>query len=493
MDSLPVWELAIIIFVPMSISYGMRTMLEPRYVSRAPQLRRSGRQFRLDFGLFCLAGMSMAFILYFGYGFPLLLSGFKLTFGVITIGLFAGFDLSLERERMAIIHAQKHGGATRPPRELSPMTRQFSLVAILTLLLVTAILLLVLFRDFNWLAAQTVTSKTIGMLSRSVLVEVLFVMGVLMVLVVNLIVSWARNLRLLFENQTDVLARVSRGELDRLVPVTTHDELGYIAGHTNSMIAKLREGLRMQEGLKIAQEVQSNFLPASAPEIPGLDIAGTSLYSDETGGDFYDYIRCDDETCGRMAIMVGDVVGHGVGAALLMASARAMILQGATRPGNAAENIVHANKHLSQDTEGTGRFLTLFFLDIDPILKRMTWVNAGHPPALLYTSDSDSFQRLAENSDIPLGVDGEWQYAEHNLDFLRAGEILLIGTDGIWEAHDVQGRMYGMDRFKQVALRHAKKSAQDILRAIMDSIRHHLGDEPPDDDITLVVIKGTEA
>lgn len=489
MDTLPVWELALIILIPMSIAYAGRSFLEPGYVNKAPQLLRSGRQFRLEFGLFTFAGLLMALILLVGYGFPLLLSGFKLTFGIITLGLFAGFDMALDRERNAILHALNAAGATRPPRQLSPMTRRFSLMAVLVLILVTGILLLVLFRDFHWLSTQTVTSETIGILSRSVLVEILFVMGVLMALVVNLIVSWARNLKLLFENQTDVLAQVSQGNLDRLVPVATNDELGYIAGHTNAMIARLRDGLRMQEGLRIAQEVQRNFLPDTSPDIPGLDIAGTSLYSDETGGDFFDYVACEENACSRTAIMVGDVVGHGVGAALLMASARAMIRQGVAGSDCAADNVTHANKHLSMDTSGTGRFLTLFLLDVDHVSRRMVWVNAGHPPALLLDPESKTLEKLPGNGDIPLGVDGDWDYHEHALPPLQPGQILFIGTDGIWEAHDSNGEMYGMDRFEKIINDTAQKGAQGILHSVMESINSFLGEAPPDDDITLVVIK----
>ncbi len=490
MDSLPVWKLALVILFPLSIAYGLRFLVERQYVLKAPQIRRSARQFQLDFGLFCLAGLTMAFILFFSFGFPLVLSGFKLTFGMATLGLFTGFDMALARERSAILHSLKFGGATRPPREFSPMTRRFSLVAILTLLLITAILLLVLLRDFHWLASQAVTTETIGKLSNSVLIEVLFVMGVLMAQVVNLVVSWAKNLRLLFENQTDVLTRVSQGSLERLVPVATHDELGFIAGHTNAMIAKLREGLRMQQGLKIAQEVQRNFLPKTAPEIPGLEIAGTSRYCDETGGDFYDYVPCDEDACGRTAIVVGDVVGHGVGAALLMASARAMIQQGASRPGSASANITHANRRLSRDTMGTGRFLTLFFLDIDPVAEHMCWVNAGHPPALLYDLGRDTFERLAGSGDIPLGVDVEWRYSEHETPRLTPGRLLFIATDGVWEARNADKEMYGTERFKRIVRKNAQKNAQEILRAVMTSIDAFQDGAPLDDDITLVVLKG---
>jgi sigma-B regulation protein RsbU (phosphoserine phosphatase) len=150
-------------------------------------------------------------------------------------------------------------------------------------------------------------------------------MAVLLALVVNLIVSYSRNLRLLFNNETDVLERVSRGDLSRTVPVATRDEFGVIAGHTNSMIQGLRHRTKMITALKLAEEVQQNLLPVSAPDHPGLDLSGTSIYCDETGGDYYDFFKLPNNNLG---VVVADASDHGVGSALLMTTARAFLISG---------------------------------------------------------------------------------------------------------------------------------------------------------------------
>ncbi|NIQ92700.1 MAG: phosphatase, partial [Deltaproteobacteria bacterium] len=106
-----------------------------------------------------------------------------------------------------------------------------------------------------------------------------------------MIISYSKNLKLLFENETNVLERVTQGDLSRLVPVATNDEFGVIAGHTNTMIDGLRHRLQLITALKLAEEVQQNLLPTEPPSYPGLDIAGISNYCDETGGDYYDYFR----------------------------------------------------------------------------------------------------------------------------------------------------------------------------------------------------------
>ena len=488
---LPVWELGLIILIPMSVAYLSRGPLEKRLVDPVPAIKRSVAQFRMELGIFFVSGLVMALILFFVYHFPLFESGVKLVLGIFTIGLFAALDLSLARERMIIKAALAGEASFETPRELSPLTRKFSLAATLILLLITAIIMLVIFRDVQWLAEQDLSVVSIDALGRSVLIEIIFVMGFLLLMVINLIFSYARNLRILFDNETKVLENVSQGDLTQRVPVVTSDEIGVIAGHTNAMISALREGVRMREGLLIAKEVQQHFLPARPPELPGLDVAGLSRFSDETGGDFYDFIDCEADSCGQVAIAVGDVSGHGIGAALLMAAGRAVIRQGAATPGSPAKNISVANMHLARDVGDSGRFMTLFFMTISPVEKKIVWVNAGHQPPLVYDPLAEEFSDL-KGEDIPLGVEESWQYHEYYMDMPVPGQIILIGTDGAWEAHNPAGEMFGAKRIRQLIRDNADRSAQEILTAIADAVHEFADSTTQEDDVTLVVIKGVE-
>jgi len=492
MVRLPVWELGLIILAPMTVAYMLRGVLEKKLVDPEPAIRRSLAQFRMELGLFFLAGMGMAFILLYLYHFPLLQSGMKLVLGIFTVGMFAGLDLALARERLVITAALSGEATYETPRELSPMTRKFSLAATLVLILITAIIMLVIFRDVQWLAEQDLSMASIDALGSSVLIEIIFVMGFLLLMVINLVFSYARNLRILFDNETVVLENVSQGDLTRRVPVISSDELGVIAGHTNSMIGALREGMRMREGLMIAKEVQQHFLPDRAPELPGLDIAGISRFSDETGGDFYDFIDCDFDSCGQIGVAVGDVSGHGIGAALLMAAGRAVIRQSAATPGSPAHNISRANMHLARDMGDTGRFMTLFFMNIDPIQENITWVNAGHQPPLLYDPLGDKFSEL-RGEDIPLGVEQDWEYHERVMDKLTPGQILLVGTDGIWEAHNPAGEMFGPERVQQIIRDNVDRTSQEIMIAIADAVHKFSDSATQEDDVTLVVLKGVDS
>lgn len=475
----------------MAMAYGVRGKLELRWVESAPALRRSARQFRLDVGLFFGASIVMALLLLALYNYPLMQSGMKLVLGVVTVGVFAGLDLALARER-AVIHEALQGRAYySAPRQFSPMTRKFSLVATLVLLLITGIIMLVLIRDVHWLAEQDLSTESVGFLGRSVLLEILFVMGFLLVMVINLVLSYARNLRLLFDNETAVLENVSRGDLTRRVPVTTNDEMGVIAGHTNAMIASLRDGVRMREGLLIAQEVQQHFLPDEPPEVAGLDLAGTATFSDETGGDFYDFIECVAPGCRLVTVAVGDVSGHGIGAALLMAAGRALLRHAAISQNAPSQIVSEVNRQLAHDIGDTGRFMTLFYMVLDPVKRKASWVNAGHQPPVCYDVEADEFCDY-KGVDIPLGVEPDWVFREHFIDLPGPGEVFLVGTDGVWEARNPEGELFGTRRIQAVIKANAHKTAQDILQAVVDAVGGFTGKKAQEDDVTLVVIKGMQ-
>jgi len=255
------------------------------------------------------------------------------------------------------------------------------------------------------------------------------------------------------------------------------------------MISSLREGVRMREGLLIAKEVQQHFLPKNPPSITGLDIAGTAHFSDETGGDFYDFIDCDAPDCQLMTVVVGDVSGHGIGAALLMSAGRALTRQGAISADSAAQSVATANKHLARDIGDTGRFMTLFYVILDPVKRIAAWVNAGHQPPLIYNPATDDFSEL-KGEDIPLGVEESWQFHENYMNLPEPGQIILIGTDGIWEAHNQTGEMYGNKRLQQVIRNNSYKSAQEIIQAVVASVHEFSDMATQEDDVTLVVIKG---
>lgn len=239
--------------------------------------------------------------------------------------------------------------------------------------------------------------------------------------------------------------------------------------------------------LEMARRIQESFLPHEALRMPGFDIAGVCMYCDKTGGDYYDFFRVGAEDEERFAVVVGDVSGHGLPAALLMASARGLIRLRASMPGEAVDIVQDVNRQLCQDTDETGQFMTLFYGDVNASQGMLNWVTAGHDPPLLYDRQTDAIADLAGQG-LALGLFEDHGYAalQHRLE---PGQILLIGTDGIWETHNSQGEMFGKTALKDVLRLSAAKSAQDIQAAVTEALKRFRGEQPLEDDVTMVVVK----
>jgi sigma-B regulation protein RsbU (phosphoserine phosphatase) len=220
----------------------------------------------------------------------------------------------------------------------------------------------------------------------------------------------------------------------------------------------------------------------------GFDISGVSIYCDETGGDYFDYLEICENERGETAVVVGDVSGHGIPSALLMATARAFLRLRSSLPGSISSIVSDVNRQLTRDVEGSGQFMTLFYLALDSATRRVRWIRAGHDPAILYHPANDTFEEL-KGEGLVLGIDENWVFEENERVGLETGQILFLGTDGIWEAHNSQGDMFGKKAVRSIIRQNAKACAAEIQEAILSSLRNFQGDADPEDDVTLVVIK----
>jgi len=284
------------------------------------------------------------------------------------------------------------------------------------------------------------------------------------------------------------LKRIHEGHLDGRVRVTTNDEIGYAGDVINEMTAGLKERQRMKQSLELAQEVQRRLLPQTAPQINGLDIAGTSLYCDETGGDYYDYLALRDYDGENLGVVVGDVSDHGVHSALLMTTARAFIRLRASLPGDIDAIVSDVNHHLTVDIEDGGQFMTLFFLSIDLTKGMLNWVRAGHDPALLYDPATDKIVEL-KGEGIPLGIQEDYPYQVNRRPSLSQGQVIVLSTDGVWEARNREGEIFGKNRFYQILRSNAGSSAASIVDTVIDRVSKFQDGFKTEDDITIVVVK----
>ncbi len=298
----------------------------------------------------------------------------------------------------------------------------------------------------------------------------------------------SRNLTSPFNEIVQTLKWVRNGRFDKKIRVTSNDEIGYTGDVINEMTDGLKERERMQQSLHLAREVQQNLLPKSDLKVNGFDIAGKSVYCDETGGDYYDFIIMDDAAEQKIGVAIGDVCGHGIPSALLMATVRSSLRQRASLPGSTAKIISDVNRQLVKDVEDSGQFMTMFFLALNTESKQLEWVRAGHDPAIIYDPVSDSFNELS-GSGIALGVDGGWIYEDNKKNDLAKGQIIFLSTDGVWEVRNKKGEMLGKEPILNLIRQNAASDATQILNTVFNALDKFIGGVKIDDDITSVVIK----
>lgn len=281
---------------------------------------------------------------------------------------------------------------------------------------------------------------------------------------------------------------LARGNFNSRVKISSGDELQELGNTFNDMSWRLQENERMRHALAVARETQQYLLPKQAPRLRDYDICGRSVYSDETGGDYYDFIELENAGQEKLGIAVGDVSGHGLGVALLMASARGVIRSHAARfsfdLGNLFEML---NEHLIRDT-GDGRFLTLFYGLLDAQNNTLTWNSAGHEPGLWLQQKIGRIVELPSTG-MPLGISKQAKHVQAGPIQLQEGDIILLGTDGIRETRNQHREMFGRERVERILRSHAHKSTKEILATLVQSLEQFRGRTSQEDDVTLVAIK----
>jgi sigma-B regulation protein RsbU (phosphoserine phosphatase) len=241
---------------------------------------------------------------------------------------------------------------------------------------------------------------------------------------------------------------------------------------------------RINEELDLAWQIQSGFLPQALPELPGWQLTATLKPSRETSGDFYDLIPLRG---GQLGILVADVSGKGMGAALFMVLSRTLIRTYAARyPSKPAAVFAAANRRILQDIH-TDQFVTAFYGILDTTSGRMTYCNAGHNPPYLFGDQSVSTVHELRRTGMPLGLFADTRWDSKTV-CLAPGDTLILYSDGITEAHSVHKGLFGEERLLQTTRANLGRSAGEIQSAVMAQVSEFTGDAPSFDDITLAIL-----
>ncbi len=242
------------------------------------------------------------------------------------------------------------------------------------------------------------------------------------------------------------------------------------------------ESRRLEKELAIARDIQRSFLPATAPRIPGFDLAGTSISHDQVGGDYYDFIAVSET---RLGLAIADVSGKGIPAALLMAGFRMSLLAEIRNEFAIRAVMRKVNKLLYESTE-RGRFVTAFYGVLDWRNGVLIFSNAGHNPPLLLRADGTT-EELSEGG-VALGVLEDTTYEERPL-AVGYGDVVVLYTDGVSEAENESGDQFGPERIESIVRAHPEHGARELTQDIVAAVLDWAGDRGLGDDLTLLVMR----
>jgi serine phosphatase RsbU (regulator of sigma subunit)/pSer/pThr/pTyr-binding forkhead associated (FHA) protein len=236
----------------------------------------------------------------------------------------------------------------------------------------------------------------------------------------------------------------------------------------------------LERELELANQVQQSFLPQSRPEVPGYQFHDYYRPANQIGGDYFDYVALPD---GRVAVLVADVVGHGVAAALLMARLSSECRFSLATEQDPAKVLNGLNVKLCQD-HIDDRFVTLVLVVLHPTRHEVTVVNAGHPAPLLCRPDGTVQEVGREHAGLPLGVVIEATYKQHQFK-LDPGHVFAMFTDGLSEAMDEEGELYGLDRVRRQAMS-GPSSPKALVEQLVEDVTRFVGSRAPTDDMCVV-------
>jgi serine phosphatase RsbU (regulator of sigma subunit)/catechol 2,3-dioxygenase-like lactoylglutathione lyase family enzyme len=259
-----------------------------------------------------------------------------------------------------------------------------------------------------------------------------------------------------------------------------------VEAQRRALFERVEAERRTAQEFEIAKQVQARLFPQKWPAMRTLEYAGTCLQARQVGGDYYDFLDLGEE---RLGLVIGDIAGKGIAAALLMANLQANLRSQSAIASDQPERFLQAVNQLFYENTTDGAFATLFFAEYDSRQQKLRYASCGHLPGLLLRSDG-RVERL-EATAIPLGMFKKWDCKACELQ-LSPGDALALYTDGITESFDETGDQFGEERLTEALRKHCGKNCDGMLEAIVEEVRQFSAREQ-NDDITLIVAKCVES
>lgn len=309
--------------------------------------------------------------------------------------------------------------------------------------------------------------------------QTMALLGIRSVLAVPLSVSEEEVFGLIYADSPTYEATFTEEHLNIL---TTLASVASIRVENASLLEARMARERMEHELTLATEIQQRFQPSAMPESEGYEFQGISFSCYEIGGDYYDFIERHD---GKIFVALGDVSGKGTAAALLMSSLHAAIHAQVAAKATLVDAVKSVNKYLANNTP-SNRFVTLFIGELDTATGTLNYINAGHNPPLIGRIDG-TIQQL-DSGGFPLGIIPMADYEMGQLQ-LNSGEALVIYSDGVSEANNLQGDEFGIVRLIDVVAKNLNRSAAGIRDKVESALSEFTQTAPAGDDITLVIVK----
>lgn len=288
---------------------------------------------------------------------------------------------------------------------------------------------------------------------------------------------------------SDGVNRIAQGDYAARVKVKSQDEIGRLAQAFNLMAVDVEahhrsavEQERIRRELELGRQIQNDMLPSEPLRLGLTEVKGVSVPAREVGGDFFNYFQLHD---GTIALLVGDVSGKGVGAALLMANIQAALRTRLSLGQDLASLAQELDLEIDRTTPGPV-YATLFVGILDPATRRLRCVNAGHNPQYVLRTDG-RIERM-ESTGRPIGLYSGGGYAEQRFD-LAAGDIVFFYTDGCVEAENAAGDMFGSERLEQVLRSSAGRAADDVLVKVEAEVTRFRAGIELQDDATMMVVR----